>query len=65
MKQDERVYAGKKQATGGKTGNKSKPEVLRAKAPGPRLNGAHCFSFEEFSVGREAKGFEHPGLHAL
>src|SRR2546430_12276842 len=27
------------------------------------LDGAGCFTFEEFSVGSEAEGFQHAGLH--
>jgi len=29
------------------------------------LDGADCFTFEEFGVGSEAEGFQHAGLHSL
>ena len=29
------------------------------------LDGADCITFEEFSVGSEAEGFQHTGLHLL
>jgi hypothetical protein len=29
------------------------------------LDGADCFTFEEFGVGSKAEGFQHVGLHLL
>ena len=33
--------------------------------PARELDRAGCFTFEEFSVGSEAEGFQHAGLHLL